>query len=476
MKIELKGFFLFFILHSLALTLIAQEKEPLISGKVTVSIENGTFECDLTLSDIPHIRDYVIRLNSGMNILNFRSKEPNDFLLTYYKTDSLSTWESIAYYFPDNTGKDKFLPKSLQIKYVGKFPVVRDTLDNNYAVQDWKGNIAFNGYSLRTDGFQTAWYPILYDVEKDKRYSSVRYDVEVICEDCNSLYLNGSKPFNGRKTTFKSNDPRDLTMYLGKYKISNIGGTYFLNLSIDKEQIKELGNFTNTYKKYYESRLGIPYSQEITYINTTPVSKRNAWMFVSYPTIVNIGHGKYGLKEIFDGEFKNYFRYSMAHELAHFYFGSYKTFNSVLGDMMSEGFSEYLALNLSEDLIDKEIFQAKLNQKFELLNDFKAIPFAYVKSNTDYIDREAYVYNYAPIIFKAIENEIGKQKMWQWLRNILQTQSDFTDYDFLTVTLKRTLKNEKLFNLIKNKYFQNENSAQNAINKIKGERIIISIN
>lgn len=470
MRIESNILFLFFLFHSTLFASHAQEDAPLILGKVTISIENGTFECDLTLSDIPSINNYVIRLNSGMNILNFRSREPNDFLLHYYKIDTLSTLESIAYYFPDNTGKGKFLPKSLQIKYVGKFPVIRDTLDNNYSVQDWKGNIAFNGYSLRTDGSQTAWYPILYDIEKDKRYSSVRYDIEMVCEDCGSLYLNGSPFFNGTKTTFKSDVPRELAMYLGKYKTVNVDGTYFLNPDISDKQIKEFGDITNAFKKYYESHLGIPYSQEITYVNTTPVSKRNAWMFVSYPTIVNIGHG--GLKGLFDEKFKGFFQSFIAHELAHYYFGSYKTFNSALGDMMSEGFSEYIALNVTDDLISKEVYQVKLNQKFELLKDFEATPFAYIKSNSGYENRDIYVYNYTPIIFKALENEIGKQKMWLWLQNILQKQNDFTDYEFLTTTLKEVLRNEKLFKLIEKKYFLNENSVQNAINKIKGEDIV----
>ena len=467
MRTALSTLSVLFFFYSTSFVLNAQEIEPLVSGKVIVSIENGIFECDLTLSDIPHIRDYVIRLNSGMNILNFRSKEPNDFLLYYYKADARSSWESTDYYFPDNTGKGKFLPKSIQVKYVGKFPVVRDTLDYNYAVQDWKGNIAFNGYSLRTDGSQAAWYPVLYDIEKDKRYSSVRYDIEIICEDCSQIYINGNQPYDGARASFKSKVPYELSLFLGKYETTNIDGTYFLNPKISNEQIKELGDFTNTFKKYYESHLDIPYSQKIIYVNTSPVSKRNAWMFVSYPTIVNIGHG--GLKGLFDEKYKDFFKSFIAHELAHYYFGSYKTFNSALGDMMSEGFSEYLALKVTEELISKDVFQTKMNQKCEILKDFKAVPFAYIKSNADYQNRETYVYNYAPIIFKALEIEIGKQKMWYWLQNILQTESDFTNYEFLITTLRKTLKNDKLFELIEKNYLMNESSAQNAINRIMGE-------
>jgi hypothetical protein len=152
----------------------AQENTPTLKGKVKISILEGTFECDLTIANIPKIQDYVIRLNSGMNLLHIKSKKPNEFVLGYRKSDkdSTSTGESSAYYFADNTGKGKFLPQELQFRYVGKFPVANDTIQN-YTRQDWKGNIAFNGLSVRTDGRQSAWYPYLYDAKKDVSYEEM---------------------------------------------------------------------------------------------------------------------------------------------------------------------------------------------------------------------------------------------------------------------------------------------------------------
>ena len=125
----------------------AQENPPTISGKVKISIVEGTFECDLTMSNIPHIQDYLIRLNAGMNLLHIKSLKPNEFIIIEDKsrTDSTSSGESSAYFFPDNTGKGKFLPDELQFKYVGKFPVVTDTIVN-YSRADWRVNIAFNEF------------------------------------------------------------------------------------------------------------------------------------------------------------------------------------------------------------------------------------------------------------------------------------------------------------------------------------------
>lgn len=446
--------------------LFAQENEPKITGKVIISIKDGTFDCDLTLSDIPQIKDYYIRLNSGMNILHFRSKKPNDFLIyaNQSRLDSTSTGESLAYYFSGNEGK--FLPKSLQIKYVGKFPVVNDTIEN-YSRKDWKGNIAFNHNSLRTDGVQSAWYPILYDIEKDKTFEKVKYDIEIVCNDCNTIYVNGSLPVKDKIAHFKSEIPQELTLFSGYYEYSNVDETYILNSDFDKEQIKQFSSLINNYKKFYESKLNIPFEQATVFVSTTPTSIKDGWMFVSYPTIMSIGWQN-GLKNLLEPKYQNFYRPFIAHELGHFYFGTFKVFNSELGDMMSEGFAEYLALQLTKNIIGKDVYDDMIKKKIENLKNFKevVIPFSKIKSQSEYLNRQLYVYNYAPLIFVAIEKEIGEKQMWKWLNNILKTEAIYTNYDFLTSTLKSTLQNEKLFENIKHSYFESDKSIDNASNKI----------
>jgi hypothetical protein len=56
--------------------------------------------------------------------------------------------------------------------------------------------------------------------------------------------------------------------------------------------------------------------------------------------------------------------------------------------------------------------------------------------------------------------------MWEWLKNILEAKSEFTNYAFLVATLKNTLKNDKKTEFIINEYFSNINSTENAIKKI----------
>jgi hypothetical protein len=445
---------------------IAQDSIPLLTGKVNISITKGTVDCELTLSNIPRIKDYFIRLNSGMNIRYFRNPE-NNYKIYFDKSffDTLSSGESNAYFFPSNGGKDKFLPNAIEFKYVGMYPVISDST-KDYSVEDWKGNVAFNGYSLRVDGSQSAWYPVLFDIKKEQRYDKVKYNIEINCPDCNSLYVNGSLPVTGSTGHFKSDVPQQLTLYCGNYKTSNVNGTYILNPDISEEQIKQFGNFTNDFKKYYSDKLGIPYKQAITYVHTTPTSKDNAWLFVSYPTIVIIGRDQYGLKGLFDEKKANWFRLYIAHELGHYYFGSYKVFNSPLGDMMSEGFSEYLSWQVGKHLMNDSTYIKMVKQKIKALNNFTATPFGNITSQSDYKNRELYVYYYAPLIFSAIEKEVGEQVMWKWLKAILETKADFTNYAFLEQTLSSVLPEKNKMETLKSKYFYSDQSLENAIKTV----------
>lgn len=451
---------MFLMLHSLSIS--AQDSIPLLRGKVEISVKKGTIVCNLTLTDMPRVADYLLRINAGMNIRNFRNVVGKNLL--YYEramNDTLSTGETVGYYFPANNGKDKFQPKEIQFRYEGMFPVTTDTI-NNYQVQDWKGNISFNGYAVRTDGLQSGWYPVLFDRKLDKTYEKVRYDIEITCSDCSVLYVNGSKPVKGTFGRFKSEIPRELTLFCGRYNFSQINGSYFLNPDINASQLKEFGKMIDSYKKFYEHNINIPVKDTITFIQTVPSSKDNAWLFVSYPSIVNIGYGKYGLISLFDKETADWFKPYIAHELGHYYFGTYKKFNASLGDMMSEGFAEFLSMKVAKTLIGDTIYKGKLSEKLKALKTFDATPMASVSKRDDYKDRELYVYYYAPVIFLAIEKEIGEQRMWNSLSTILETPATYTNYAFLVETLEKVVDDPALAARIKAKYFESKQAIETA--------------
>jgi len=450
------------LLSFLVCTIIAaQDSIPHVTGKVNISVKKGTIECDLTLSNMPRLTDYYLRLNSGMNIRYIKNGEsaaaqPLQYDKSIY--DSMSSGESSAYYIPAYNQSGKYLPRSIRFNYVGMFPVITDTS----SVVDWRGNLAFNGTTLRADGIQSAWCPILYDVKTDTRHEKVTYDLDVTCSDCQVIYVNGSQPVTGTQARVKSTNVQDLTMFVGDFKSVAINGNYFLNPDADEQQLTELEKILQSYQSYLGKKLGIPYKGKAVYIQTTPVSKYNSWLFASYPSIVKIGWDD-GMKSFISKEEGPGFRQYMAHELAHYYFGTFRTFNSELGDMISEGFAEFLALHITRTWISDSLYQEKLKSKVRSMRNFKPEAMSSVRSKNDYQDRELYVYYYAPVIFSAIEKEIGEEKMWEWIKSLLQTPTVFTNYTFFEQTLGNVVKDKSKLESLRSSYLSSPNALKNAV-------------
>ncbi len=442
----------------------SQEQAPTLKGKAVISIKNGTIDCDFKLVDIPKIPDYVFIINSGMNIRYIRNIE-DDYSFGYERVhnDTISD-EGLCYYIPANK-KGKLVREALQFSYTGKYPVYKDTLrSTNY--MDWRGNIAFNDHSLRTDGAQAAWYPVLYDIRKKKRYENIRYDIEITCSDCNTIYLNGNAPVKGKKGHFKSDVPMELFLFAGNFKTEKVSNTWFINPDITTAQMSEFGKMTERYKKYYEDKLHIPYKHNIAYLRATPVSKRNSWMFVAYPTIIVAGRGNNGMKGFFDKKEGDDYKPFIAHELGHYYFGEYLHFNSELGGALSEAFAEYMAFKITKEYLPDSFYNDLIAKKISEVKDFHPMPLSKIKSEHDYGNRELICYYSTPLLLLAIEKEIGPDKMWQWLHTILVTKTDFTNYDFLKTTLKTSLNDDNTYRAISDKYFESDVALKTAIDVV----------
>jgi len=434
---------------------------PTLSGKIEISIKQGTMDADFKLSNIPRIKDYVIFLNAGFNVQYFRDRE-DSFNYGYRKQyDNSQSYESFGYYFPDNTGEAKFLPKSLQFKYTGKFPVI-DNMERASEVGDWKGNIAFNGKTVRADGLQAGWYPVLYDIKKDKRYEELAYDIEVTCLDCKTIHVNGSKPVSDTSATFKRSEPVQLTLFAGDYEVDEYKGNYYLNAGLSKSQMKSLGGMTSDYIAFLETKLNLPYGENVVYVQTAPVTKRNSWLFVSYPSIFRISPEEGGLSSIVDSDKSSWFKPFIAHELAHYYFGTYRSFNSELGDMLNESISEYLSLVITKQFISVEDYNKGINKKFKQLGGETLTPMSDVKSSSDYGNRNDYVYTYAPVIWLAVEKEIGEEKMWQWLHKLLTTPADKTNYRFILDSLREVVNDDIKFASIVERYLSSGQAIANS--------------
>lgn len=442
------------------------EQAPNLSGTIEISVKTGTINANLRLENMPNLENYLIFLNTGFNIQYFRD-HTDSFNYTLEKEYNVKySNESFGYYIQDEAGKNKLLPSSLQFKYTGKFPVIGN-MDKASESGDWKGNIAFNGKTIRADGLQTAWYPVLYDINKDKRYESVTYDIEIICQDCRSIYVNGSKPITSTKGRFQREKPIELALFAGDYDIADKKGNYFLNSTLSEEQLTEFGTIASAFMQYYQRILSIPYGEDLVFIETTPVSKKDAWLFVSYPSIVSIMQGPSAFTNIFDKDKSSSYQAFFAHEIAHYYFGTYRQFNSALGDMFLESFAEYLALKATKNLVDEKTYLDKIKSKLSSLIDQKHIPIKDIKNASDYGDRNQYVYIYAPLIWLAVEQEIGEKSMWQWLNKMLTVETELTNYAFMIQTLAEVLHDRHKLDFLIKHYFSNDDVIKKASSVLK---------
>lgn len=454
-----------FILFS-SLT-FGQYKTPKISGTVKISVGNGTLECDITLSDYSHISNYLIRLNKGLNILNIQSIEPNKFLLDYEReiSDSLQTEETISYFFPSSEKGQKLLPSKMQFRYVGKFPVINDTISEDYQRIDWRGNIAFKNGLLRMDGLQSAWFPTIYDVQNNFQFDMVKYDLKIICEDCEQIYFNGSVPVNGKNAHFISESPKEPYLFVGNYKIQDAKNITLLNADFTKQQVSEFNEINSKIIDFLSSYTNIPYKEKVYWIQAynSSIEKGN-FAFASNSTFTICGSNppNHDLISYVNGA-KIKLQSMVPHEMSHYYFGSLKRYNNDLEVILNEGFAQFLAFKYLSQFEGDDYIKDGVLESLDWFEepDFKFKAMLEFNNSENTNDRQTYAYDYQTSILFSIEKEIGVEKMQNWIRMLLQGEDPISDKIFFKNTLEIATDNEKKFNEILDKYLTGKMTVEN---------------
>ncbi|HEY8569449.1 hypothetical protein [Microbulbifer sp.] len=419
-----------------------------------MSIQHGTINAELQVTHIPRVENHHFLLNSGLNIQHIRS---TDGSTTYYYNRSAMTerfGESLAYTIPDNTGENNFIPTGLTWKYTGKYPVIAEI--DQAARFDWKGNIAFNGRSLRTDGMQSAWFPQFYDAEHDRHYYQVTYDIRLSCQDCETLYVNGSSPVRGQVGRFVATRPVEPLLFLGSYTIANHGNNRLLGSALTQEEMERGLAIVTRYQEHFAAMFGHPFKQGgLTLIDTSPVSRKNAWMWVSSPSIVNVSHENEILADLLSNDRERQIREAgfIAHELAHVYFSNYRDFNSDFGLTLNESLAEYLSLIV----VEREFGQpaaATLRQK-KLQRVVKVSPpsLSAVLVDPGKLHGNFIRYELVPSVWVQLEQEIGRERMLQWITALLTRETRFTDFSFAQQVLREVLGEGPLAEQVIEKYF-----------------------
>jgi hypothetical protein len=69
-----------------------------------------------------------------------------------------------------------------------------------------------------------------------------------------------------------------------------------------------------------------------------------------------------------------------------------------------------------------------------------------------------------------VEKEIGEERMYKWIKEILTAKADLTNYEFLKQTLETAVNDKTKYNMILVRYLMSDLSIQNAINTLEQKR------
>ncbi len=399
---------------------------PHLSGKVQVNMNTGQITCDFVLSNIPDLgKDYEILLNKGFNIKAIRDSAGQTITYSGFYAGKMRG-EGLVY-TPQLNGNTLTNPKKLRISYTGAFPIYTDTLN----FLDFKGLIAFNGKTMRATD-QSKWYPIIYDVKKDRQIEQMTYNIEVSSNNAKMIFVNGDLPKPGPTATFKSTIPIAPMLFMGDYGTQQTAGALFINTEMNNKQLEVFEKNIAEMKAYYFQVLKIPYDTKNIFIEHQPVEKFNqgrSWGFVAFPTIAFAGLKLGDMVDEKQGGFKNTSDYPfIAHEIAHYYFGNVLQPNSTLMWFFLESTSEYLSVKASEAKFGKQFASAYFARKAAALKNFKAVPLNQIKDFNEVSG--TYRYDYGPFLLRGLEQIIGEVRLFKFLNTCLKSKDEPTNYEF----------------------------------------------
>jgi hypothetical protein len=67
----------------------------------------------------------------------------------------------------------------------------------------------------------------------------------------------------------------------------------------------------------------------------------------------------------------------------------------------------------------------------------------------------------------AIEKELGEKDMWNWIRQVINSENEVTDYDFFINTLRDAGIDDKKIESIESLYISSERAKQNVLSKLR---------
>jgi hypothetical protein len=67
----------------------------------------------------------------------------------------------------------------------------------------------------------------------------------------------------------------------------------------------------------------------------------------------------------------------------------------------------------------------------------------------------------------AIEQEVGEEAMWAWIREVLQSDGQVTDYGFLLSSFAKAGIQQETIDYLVAQYIEGEEAKQNVLGKLR---------
>ncbi len=418
---------LFALSFPLAASAAQQAAPPHVAASIELSRLTGIMRVAACLTNRPAARRPTFILNAGFNvrIVHRGDGKPLRYLLRDDNIEATTIGEGLTYTARDSIGPNQ----PLCVEYVGAFPVF--AIDSGaFAFTDYKGFIAFNGKTVRA-AEQTKWYPIPYDsVLGPRAFEAMTYDLDVRCDDCRGIYVNGSVPQSGPRARFRSTDPVSLLLFAGEITWSTVGSTVVINSPLPERSVRTISTMVDSIGAYFARFIGLAYGKPIVFLTHSIIENnpRRRWGFVTYPTIAFSGDGLAGLLTD-DAQVAPFAWGYMGHEMAHYYFGTLSHPGGPLNGL-TESFAEYLALKLVRRQLGDSAFRARITPYLaDWMQDSASVALDSVVSATEVSDK--YLYEFGPIALLTLDAMVGERTMSAFLRSLLSQASPRWDYAVL---------------------------------------------
>ncbi len=389
----------------------------MLQGGIAADPAHGLLNGRLCISGAAVAGSNAFLLNRGLNIREVRipsSDEPLNVQLDMVG----GTPDAAKYRLPEPLTAAGFC-----VEYLGAFPVY-NVDQGQRAACDWKGQIAFNGQSVRA-AEQSRFYPVPIN-PAGAELDMMSYAVTIACRDCTSIFLNGSPPKAGPLASFASPLPRALLLYAGHFYYSSVGGANFVGgaTAADAQAIsagiRQIASHHSTY-------LRVPYADVPSFLTFASVGRkrrpdRNSWAFVTWPTIAMDGRISFSSLLSADGRGLDPARqHFLAHEMAHYYFLTRYFPTGPLRWFLLESTAEFMALKFLRAARGEEAFTAALNQhRKSVQNHPEFTPLDQI-ADAEQMDG-VYRYGLGSLLLFALERHLGAETLRKALASFIQSR------------------------------------------------------